>query len=75
MAMMAKASTRPKEYAIDIGITTTVTSACIEIRKAVARLAPQRAHSSIRRARGTLKARTRHWPLTAVQLGRPAALR
>jgi len=42
MAVMNKASTRPEEYAIDIGITTSETLACIEIRKAVARLAPQR---------------------------------
>jgi hypothetical protein len=70
-----KTSTRPEVYAIDIGITTSEMSACIEIRKAVARLAPQRADSSIRRARGIPKARPRQRPLTALQLGRTAALR
>ena len=33
MAVMNKASTRPKKYAIDIGITTSETLACIELGK------------------------------------------
>jgi hypothetical protein len=33
MAVMNKASTRPKEHAIDIGITTSETSACSRFEK------------------------------------------
>jgi len=47
MAVMNKASTRPEEYAIDIGITTSETSACSRFgkRSRVFRLSEQIAQS------------------------------
>ena len=55
MAVMNKASARPKKYAIDIGITTSEMLACIEIRKAVTRFTPHRAIAQSREQEGSPK--------------------